>query len=120
MVCKEELSSCRPAASQEYSSLAQLSSWQRIEVTFAFTDPFRVDQLLTHGIHKLVGGTNSSVADACCLGYLLGGFRLAHKMRRSVDARCCDGQRRPTGERANLVSLFRDTLGDDSDAEIEP
>ena len=119
MVCKEELSSCRPAASQEYSSLAQLSSWQRIEVTFAFTEPFRVDQLLTHGVHELVGGTNGSVADACCGGYLLGRFRLAHKMRRGVDARCCNGQRRATGERANFVSLLCDTLGNGSDAEVE-
>ena len=41
-------------------------------------------------------------------------------MRRGVDARCCNRQRRATGERANLVSLFGDTLGDDGDAETEP
>ena len=97
----------------------QLSSRQRTEVTFAINDPFRVDQLLAHRIHELVGGTNSSVTDACYSGYLLRGFRLAHEMRSRVDARCCNGQRRATGKRTDLVSPLRNTLGNGSDAEVE-
>ena len=40
-------------------------------------------------------------------------------MRGGVDARCCNGQRRATGERADFVSLLRYVLRDSSDPEIE-
>ena len=40
-------------------------------------------------------------------------------MRGSVDARCCNGQRRTTGEGADFVSLLRDILRNSSDPEVE-
>lgn len=102
-----------------YSSLAQLSSRQCSEITLAITEPFRVDELLTHGIDELVRGTNGSVADACNCGYLLGRLWLTHEMRGGVDTSCSDGQRRATGKRADFVSLLRDILRDSSDPEVE-
>ena len=104
---------------QEHSRFARLSGRQRIEVAFAIADPSRVDQLLTHGIHKLVGGANSSVANARYRGNLLRRLGLAHEMRCGVDARCCNGQWRSTGERANFVSFLRYILGNGSDSEVE-
>ncbi len=89
---------------------SQLGSRQRIKIALALTEPFSVDQLLTHGVHEFVSGTNGSVANTCYRGYLFRRLRLTHKMRGRVDARCCNGQRRATGERADFVSLLRNIL----------
>lgn len=119
LLVKENECDCYLVDSQGIKVLAHLSSGQRIDITLAAAKPFNIDQLLTHWIHELISGTNGSVADACCLGYLLGRLRLAHKMRGSVDTRCCNGQRRATGERTNFVSPLSNILRDSSDLEVE-